>query len=63
MHVAFGNGNKHTISQIGNSFVSENLFLHDVLVIPHLTKYLLSISKITMDHLVDVLFYQPLFHI
>lgn len=63
MKVTFGNGNKLPISHVGNSTVSKNLLLRDVLVIPHLTKNLLSISKLTMDHPIDVLFSQPFFTI
>lgn len=37
--------------------------MHDVLVVPHLTKNLLSISKLTTDNPVDVLFSQPYFTI
>lgn len=39
--------------------ISKNLLLRDVLVIPRLIKILLSISKLTLDHPVDFLFYQP----
>lgn len=63
MHVIFGNGNHLPVSHIGQSSVLKNLLLRDDLVIPKLTKSLLSISKLTMDHPVDVLFSQSFFHI
>lgn len=63
MHVLFGNGNKLPISHTGSSMISKDLVLRDVLVIPELTKTLLSICKLTTDHSVDVLFSQPFFYI
>ena len=63
MKVFFGNGHQLPVSHIGNSKLNNNLTLRDVLVVPRLTKYLLSISKLTMDHPVDVLFSQPFFYI
>lgn len=63
MKVFFGNGHKLPISHIVHSHISNKLLLHDVLVIPKLIKNLLSISKLTMDHPVDVLFSQPFFNI
>ncbi|KAI3500548.1 hypothetical protein L1887_36372 [Cichorium endivia] len=53
--VVFGNGNVLNISRIGNSTLSNNIKLLDVLVVPHLTKNLLSISKLTDDSPVDIL--------
>ncbi|GJX95959.1 putative RNA-directed DNA polymerase, partial [Tanacetum coccineum] len=61
MRVFFGNGDALPVSHIGQSMVSNKILLRDVLVIPKLTKNLLSISKLTMDHPVDVLFSQPFF--
>lgn len=63
MHVTFGNGAKLPISHMGSSIVSNKLLLCDILAIPNLTKNLLSISKLTMDHPVDVIFSQPFFTI
>lgn len=63
MQVLFGNGHHLPVSHIGHSYISNNLLLRDALVIPKLTKSLLSISKLTLDHLADVLFSQPFFHI
>lgn len=48
---------------MGSHKISKNLLLRDVLVIPKLTKNLLSIRKLTLDHPVDVLFSQPFFNI
>lgn len=62
MHVTFDNGQKLPLSHIGHSMLSNKLFLCDVLIIPHLTNNLLSISKLTKDHPVDVLFSQPFFY-
>ncbi|GJY76632.1 hypothetical protein Tco_0481748 [Tanacetum coccineum] len=54
--VLFGNGNASSISNVGSSILSPNIALLDVLLVPHLTKSLLSINKLTMDNPVDVLF-------
>lgn len=54
--VMFENRNVLNISCIGNSTISENLNLFDVLVVPHITKNLLSIIKLTNDSHVDILF-------
>ncbi|KAG6397102.1 hypothetical protein SASPL_143266 [Salvia splendens] len=51
-----GNGNSLSISHIGSSKLTNDVQLLDVLVVPHITKNLLSISKLTTDYLVDVLF-------
>ena len=59
--VTFGNGNAASISHIGISHLSPNIALNDVLVVPQLTKNLLSVSKLTQDNLVDVLFFDPMF--
>lgn len=53
-HVTVGNGNTLPNSHIGHSF-SKNLQLLDVLVVPHITKILLTISKLTKDQPVDIL--------
>ncbi|GKE42295.1 zinc finger, CCHC-type containing LTR copia-type gag-polypeptide [Tanacetum coccineum] len=44
-HVIVGNGNILNISRIGNIYITKNIDLLDVLVVPKLTKNLLSISK------------------
>lgn len=58
-HVVFGNGNTSSISHIGNSSISKDLKLSDVIVVPNFTKNLLSFSKLTKDSPVDVLFSNP----
>lgn len=55
-HVAFCNGNILNISRIGNASITKDINLADVLVIPKLTKNLISISKLTSDSPVNVLF-------
>lgn len=62
-HVTFGNGTSLPISHVGTSSFSKDLHLLDVLVVPHLTKNLLSISKLTHDHPVDILFSDSYFAI
>nr|GEU66827.1 hypothetical protein [Tanacetum cinerariifolium] len=62
-NVTFGNGNNLPVSHIGHTTVNNNIQLCDVLVVPNLTKNLLSISKLTSDDLLDVLFSQPYFYI
>lgn len=59
--VLFGNGNDASISHIGRSHISPNISLLDVLVVPKLTKSLLSVSKLTRDNPVDVVFSDPMF--
>uniref|UniRef100_A0A251TUQ9 Putative zinc finger, CCHC-type n=1 Tax=Helianthus annuus TaxID=4232 RepID=A0A251TUQ9_HELAN len=61
--VTFGNGNTLPITHKGHSIISNKIKLNDVLVVPSLTKNLLSISKLTKDNCVDVLLSYPLFHI
>ncbi|GKB35432.1 retrovirus-related pol polyprotein from transposon TNT 1-94 [Tanacetum coccineum] len=61
--VIFGNGNSASISHIGRSYISPNISLLDVLVVPKLTKSLLSVSKLTQDNQVDVVFSDPMFFI
>lgn len=61
--VSFGNGNTLPISHIGYSSITNDVRLNDVLVVPKLTKNLLSISKLTRDNDVDVLFSHPLFYV
>jgi hypothetical protein len=47
--VIVGNGAPLPITHTGTSQPSPNLKLLDVLLVPHLTKILLSISKLTKD--------------
>lgn len=54
--VAVGKGETLSISHTGNSTVSNDLKLLDVLVVPNITKNLLSISKLTSDLPVSVCF-------
>ncbi|GKE88687.1 hypothetical protein Tco_1566162 [Tanacetum coccineum] len=61
--VLFRNGHTLPITHKGSSTISNNIHLQNVLVIPHLKKKLLSVSKFTTDYLFDVLFSQTFFHI
>ncbi|KAI3700963.1 hypothetical protein L2E82_45604 [Cichorium intybus] len=61
--VAFGDGNVLPISHIGHSLLNNGIQLWNVLVVPKLTKNLLSISRLTSDNNMDVLFSQPYFYI
>ncbi|KAJ9535240.1 hypothetical protein OSB04_un001672, partial [Centaurea solstitialis] len=61
--VTFGNGNGASISYTGRSHIVPNISLLDVLVVPKLTKSLLSVSKPTKDNQVDVVFSDPMFFI
>ncbi|GJZ79406.1 retrovirus-related pol polyprotein from transposon TNT 1-94 [Tanacetum coccineum] len=61
--VMFGNGKTLPITHTGSTTVSHDIPLRNVLVIPKLNKKLLSVSKLTTDHPVDVLFSQPFFYI
>ncbi|KAJ9546703.1 hypothetical protein OSB04_019246 [Centaurea solstitialis] len=54
--VQFGDGNTLPISSIGTSTLANGIRLRDVLMVPHLTKNLLSISKLTYDNDVNVVF-------
>ncbi|KAJ0799808.1 putative RNA-directed DNA polymerase transcription factor Lambda-DB family [Helianthus annuus] len=61
--VYFGNGQSLPITHIGQTKLFGNLALNNVLVVPNLTKNLLSIGKLTEDNLVDVVFSHPYFYI
>lgn len=61
--VIVGNGTSLNISHIGSSKISEDVKLLDVFVVPHIIKNLLSISKLTADFLVDVIFSDKFFTI
>lgn len=52
--VLFGNGTSFPISRVGTSTIANNVSLNDVLVVPNLTKNLLSFSKLTHDNDVNV---------
>ena len=54
--VIVGNGASLPITYTGKLSPSPNLQLLDVLVVPHLTKNLLSISKLTNDFPLSVTF-------
>ncbi|KAI3510913.1 hypothetical protein L1887_18051 [Cichorium endivia] len=61
--VVFGDGNVLPISHIGHTSLNNGIHLRDVLVVPNITKNLLSISKLTTDNMMDVLFSRPYFYI
>ena len=61
--VHFGNGNTLPITAIRTSSLPNGIRLRDVLVVPRLTKKLLSISKLTYENNLDVLFSNYLFYI
>lgn len=54
--VIVGNGSALNISHINTSNLSGDVNLLDVLVVSHIKKNLLSISKLTADYPVDVVF-------
>ncbi|OIW15216.1 hypothetical protein TanjilG_08808 [Lupinus angustifolius] len=54
--VVVGNGDTLCVSHIGSCSLKNSVKLLDVLVVPRLTKNLLSISKLTNDYPIDVLF-------
>lgn len=62
-HVVFGNSNSSPISHISKKSLSQYIKLSDVLVVPSITKNLLSISRLMYDSPVDVLFSNPFFAI
>ncbi|GKC47653.1 retrovirus-related pol polyprotein from transposon TNT 1-94, partial [Tanacetum coccineum] len=59
--VIFGNGNGASISHIGRLYLSPNISLLDVHAVPKLPKSLLSVSNLTQDNPVDVVFSDLLF--
>lgn len=61
--IIVGNGAKLSISYTGSYTLSHNLSLLDVLVVPHIMKNLLSISKFTSDVPINVLFIADSFEI
>ncbi|GJW03742.1 retrovirus-related pol polyprotein from transposon TNT 1-94 [Tanacetum coccineum] len=62
-HVTVANGNILNISILGNASITKDIDLLDVLVVPKLIKNLLSISKLTADSPVDILFSHDMFTI
>ena len=56
-----GNGDSLPITHTGTLFPVPNIHLLDVLVVHHLTKNLLSISKLTSDFPLSVTFTNNLF--
>ncbi|KAD5803045.1 hypothetical protein E3N88_14405 [Mikania micrantha] len=63
IRVTFGNGNSLPVTHIGNTNLNNAISLQNVLVVPNLTKNLLSISRLTNDSPVDVLFSNDFFQI
>ncbi|KAJ0912622.1 putative RNA-directed DNA polymerase [Helianthus annuus] len=61
--VTFGNGKSLPVSRIGSTTINNAIPLKNVLVVPNITKDLLSISPLTNDSPVDVLFSNNFFHI
>ncbi|GJR41372.1 retrovirus-related pol polyprotein from transposon RE1 [Tanacetum coccineum] len=59
--IIFANGQTAPISHVGKTNITPHIVLQDVLVVPHITKNLLSISKLTHDSKVDVLFSDDMF--
>lgn len=59
--VVFGNKTSLGMSGIDSYNITPNLKLFDVLLVPHLTKNLLSISGLTHDYKVNVLLSQNSF--
>lgn len=54
--VVVGNGNSLPISHIGNCSITPDIDLLNVLVVPRITKNILSISQLTNDFPVNVIF-------
>lgn len=54
--VIIGNGSSLNISHISSSKLCGDVNFLDVLVVPHIMKNILSISKLTADYPVDVVF-------
>ncbi|GJY58673.1 zinc finger, CCHC-type containing LTR copia-type gag-polypeptide, partial [Tanacetum coccineum] len=59
--IIFANGQTDPISHVRKTNITPHIVLQDVLVVPHITKNLLSISKLTHDSKVDVLFSDDMF--
>lgn len=61
--MAFGNGNVLPISHIDTLSLNPQLKLQDILIVPHINKKVLSVSKLTNDSLVDIIFSRSSFAI
>ena len=61
--VVVGNGALLPISHIGTCYLNNSIHLSEVLVVPGLTKNLLSVSKLTTDLPIDVVFTDNCFKI
>lgn len=61
--VFFGNGTALPISHTGHASLARDIHLRDVSFVPRLTKNVLSVSKLTHDNYLDVLFSHPHFYI
>ena len=61
-YVIVGNGASLPITHTSKLSPSADLYLLDVLVVPHITKYLLSISKLTHDFSLSATFTNNFFH-
>ncbi|KAK9078295.1 hypothetical protein SSX86_002352 [Deinandra increscens subsp. villosa] len=61
--VTFGNGEKLEITHKGDTLMANNLKLNDILIVPNIKKNLLSVSKLTKNNNVDVLFSHSKFYI
>lgn len=61
--VIFGNGNALSISYIGSSRITPDVKFIGCLVVPHITKNLLFISKLTSKYNIDVVFSDKYFAI
>lgn len=59
--VIVGNGDALNITHIGTRSISPTVQLLNVLAVPHITKNILSISKLTSDFPVHVLFFDKYF--
>ncbi|KAK9073175.1 hypothetical protein SSX86_007499 [Deinandra increscens subsp. villosa] len=55
-NVYFGNGTSLPISHKGHHILHNDIKLNDILVVPNLTKNLLSVAKLTNDNNIDVIF-------
>ncbi|KAJ9546279.1 hypothetical protein OSB04_018822 [Centaurea solstitialis] len=56
-----GSGHPLPITRIGNCSITPNITLHDILVVPNLTRNLLSISRLTRDYPINVVFSDDFF--
>lgn len=61
--VIVGNGDSLRISHIYTNKLAEYINLLDVLVMPHITKNILSITKLTFDYAIDIVFSDTFFTI